>query len=131
MKNAHILNPSLIRAIAAIGHTQTFVIADAGLPIPPGVEVIDLSLVAGVPGFLQTLRAVCSELVVESAVAAREMEQCSSGLYRELRHELGNIPLTLVDHEELKSRLPQAFVVVRTGETTSFANVILTAGVNF
>ena len=47
MKNANILNPELISAIAAIGHTELFAIADAGLPIPKGVQVVDLSLVAG------------------------------------------------------------------------------------
>ena len=44
MKRDRILNTNLISEIAAIGHTQYLVIGDAGLPIPKGVNVIDLSL---------------------------------------------------------------------------------------
>lgn len=131
MKNANILNPELISAIAAIGHTELFAIADAGLPIPKGVQVVDLSLVAGVPGFLQTLQAVCSELVVEGATVAREMEKVSPEHYEKTRELLRGMPMEKVSHEEFKALLPKVRTVVRTGETSSYCNVILRAGVNF
>ena len=60
-----ILNAQLLSAIAHCGHTQTLVICDAGLPLPPGVPVIDLALVRGVPTFLEALKAVAGQLVVE------------------------------------------------------------------
>ena len=123
MKNANILNPELISAIAAIGHTELFAIADAGLPIPKGVQVVDLSLVAGVPSFLQTLQAVCSELV--------EMEEVSPTHYEKTRALLQGMPMEKVSHEEFKALLPKVRTVVRTGETSSYCNVILRAGVNF
>ena len=122
MKNANILNPELISAIAAIGHTELFAIADAGLPIPKGVQVVDLSLVAGVPSFLQTLQAVCSEL---------EMEEVSPTHYEKTRALLQGMPMEKVSHEEFKALLPKVRTVVRTGETSSYCNVILRAGVNF
>lgn len=131
MKNANILNPELISAIAAIGHTELFAIADAGLPIPKGVQVVDLSLVAGVPGFLQTLQAVCSELVVEGATVALEMEQASPVHYEKTRELLPGMPMEKISHEEFKALLPKVRTVVRTGETSSYCNVILRAGVNF
>jgi len=44
MKKSGLLNPQLCAAVARLGHTQTFVVADAGLPIPHEVPVIDLAL---------------------------------------------------------------------------------------
>lgn len=45
MKKSGLLNPQLCAAGARLGHTQTFVVADAGLPIPHEVPVIDLAVV--------------------------------------------------------------------------------------
>ena len=70
MKSGNLLNPALSAAIASLGHTEYLVIADAGLPIPKGVEVIDLSLCRGVPAFLDAVKTVLAELVVESYIYA-------------------------------------------------------------
>lgn len=131
MKKDRILNPELIAQIAAIGHTESLVIADAGLPVPAGVKVIDLSLVRGVPSFLQVLDAVLEELVVEQYTLASEMTAKSPALYHDTRVRLAPLPETLVPHEQFKALTRQAKAIIRTGETTPFANVILTAGVNF
>lgn len=131
MKKDRLLNPQLIQAIAAMGHTDLLVVADAGLPVPKGVAVVDLSLVRGVPTFIQTLRAICEELVVEGYTLAQEMEGKSPALYAQTRALLGELPCETLPHEELKRLSQKASVIVRTGETTSYANVILRAGVNF
>lgn len=131
MKRDRILNPDLISSIAAIGHTEYLVIADAGLPVPKDVKVLDLSLVHGVPSFEQVLEAVCQELVIESYIVAQEMPQVNAGLYQRTQQLLRNLPCKMVPHEEFKQLTAKAKVVVRTGETSSFANVILIAGVNF
>src|ERR1035437_7566462 len=39
--------------------------------------------------------------------------------------------LSLISHDELKARLPETQLVVRTGESTPYANVILHCGVPF
>ena len=41
------------------------------------------------------------------------------------------MPMEKVSHEEFKALLPKVRTVVRTGETSSYCNVILRAGVNF
>ena len=81
MKKDRILNPELIAQIAAIGHTEYLVIADAGLPVPNGVKVIDLSVVRGVPTFEQVLSAVREELVSDAYIVAGEMPGKSPELY--------------------------------------------------
>lgn len=125
------MNPQLIQAIAAMGHTDLLVVADAGLPVPKGVAVVDLSLIRGIPTFVDTLRAICEELVVEGYILAEEMEGKSPALYAQTRSLLGDLPCETMTHDELKRLSQKASVIVRTGETTSYANVILRAGVNF
>lgn len=127
MKKGGILNARLSGALARLGHTDTVVIADCGLPVPRGVEVIDLALVFGVPRFTEVLDAVRDEIVVESVVAAHEAESSPAGGWIGERFEA----VKHVSHAELKERVRDASVVVRSGETTSYANVILTCGVPF
>jgi D-ribose pyranase len=129
LRDVAILNPRLLALLAGAGHMDLIVIADAGLPIPPGLEVIDLSLVSGVPSFLQVLDAVRQVLAVESAVLARETS--SQGIYPELASRLKGLSVEEVSHEEFKVRLSKARGAIRTGETTPFANVGLIAAVTF
>ncbi|MBI2201470.1 MAG: D-ribose pyranase, partial [Armatimonadetes bacterium] len=100
-------------------------------PIPADVLRIDLTLVAGVPPFLQTLEAVLKELQVEGAVVADEMIRRSPDLYRAVRRVLDGIPLETIANDVLKSMLPRARAVIRTGEQTPYANIILRSGVVF
>lgn len=129
LREVAILNPRLLALLAGAGHTDLIVIADAGLPIPAGLEVIDLSLVSGVPSFIQVLDAVRQVLAVESALLARETR--GQALYRELASRLKGLSVEEVSHEEFKARLGKARGVIRTGETTPYANVGLVAGVTF
>ena len=131
MKKDRILNPELIAQIAAIGHTEYLVIADAGLPVPNGVKVIDLSVVRGVPTFEQVLSAVREELVSDAYIVSGEMPGKSPELYACTGRLLAGLPETRIPHEEFKALTRKAKAIVRTGETTPYANVILVAGVNF
>ncbi|AQX15665.1 D-ribose pyranase [Tessaracoccus lapidicaptus] len=128
MKRSGLLNPDVASAIARLGHTDTFVIADCGLPIPQGVRIIDLSLVFGIPRFVDTLSALLAEVVVEGAVAADEAR--GGPVEQILRDQLGADP-EWVPHADLKARVRGASFVIRTGESTPYANVILSCGVPF
>ena len=57
-----------------MGHTEYLCIADCGLPIPKGTKTVDISLTAGIPGFLDVLQAVNTELVTEQAIVASEID---------------------------------------------------------
>lgn len=127
MKKSGLLNPALVHAVARLGHTETFVIADCGLPIPREVEVIDLALVFGVPRFVEVLDAILHEVVVEGGIAAEEVRATQADQWLTDRVK----PLTYTSHEELKRLVKEAAFVVRTGETTSYANVVLRCGVPF
>jgi len=131
MKKTGILNADLMYVITTMGHTDRIAIADSGLPIPASVRRIDLALSVGIPTFLQTLAAVLGDLQVEAAVVAEEMARRSPALYAAVNRMLGGIRVEQVPHETFKSLLIGTRAVVRTGEQTPYANVILQSGVTF
>lgn len=131
MKRDRLLNREIVSEIAALGHTEYFCIADCGLPIPKGVKVIDISITAGKPAFLDVLDAVREELVIESAILAVEIDDKNRELSEEMEKRFDGMLVKKVFHEEFKKLTEHAKCIVRTGENSSYANVILVGGVNF
>ncbi|MFD9907574.1 D-ribose pyranase [Streptomyces sp. NPDC059063] len=134
MKRAGILNRHLAGALAELGHGDRVLVCDAGMPIPAGPRVVDLAFVAGVPSFAEVLDGLLGELVVEGAVAAREVRAANPPAAGLLADRFPGAPgpwLDLVPHEELKRRTADARLVVRTGEARPYANALLTCGVFF
>ena len=128
-----ILNPEIISSLTAIGHTEYLVIADSGLPLPAksNINIIDLSLVKGIPSFIQVLDAVMQKFVIESYILAEEITEKNKELYRHVGKYLSDVPEKLVSHEEFKELTKKSHTIIRTGEATPYANVILVGGVNF
>lgn len=131
MKKIGILNQPISSVIAGLGHMDTLVIADAGLPIPLETQRIDLALAQGVPTFLETLDVVLTEMQVEQAIIAEEMITVSPDLYSAVKKRLGDIPIEMDTHLIFKEQTRSARAVIRTGEFTPYANIILVAGVVF
>ena len=131
MKKDRLLNPEIVSAVASLGHTEYFCIADCGLPIPKGVKVIDVSIVGGKPSFLELVDAVKDELVIESTILSSEIDEKNVPLSREMDARFGDLPCRKVPHEEFKALTKDAKCIIRTGENTSYANVIFVGGVNF
>ncbi len=131
MKKTPLLNVALSELIASLGHGDMLVIGDAGLPIPAETYRIDLALTRGVPGFIETVRTVLSEMQVERVIVAEETARVSPHVLQELQALLPGVPFEQVSHELLKDLCGRARAVVRTGEFTPYANVILVAGVVF
>ena len=131
MKKTGILNKDISEVVASLGHTDTLVIADAGLPISVETRRIDLALTKGIPGFLDTLRVVLTEMQVEQAIVAEEMLEASPNVYRAIKELLGDVSIETVAHLIFKEKTNSARAVIRTGEFTPYANVILVSGVVF
>ncbi len=135
MKRTRLLNSELSYEISRIGHTASITLCDAGLPIPKGVKRIDLAIESGYPSFIRTLDAMLSEMMVEEIVIASEIDAKNPGVLQEMLelfrvHQMEPI-VTRVPHEEFKERTRSSEVIVRTGECTPYANVILKSGVVF
>ena len=131
MKKVGTLNQPLSEVIAGLGHMDQLVIGDAGLPIPLETQRIDLALTQGVPSFLETLRVILEEIQVEGAIVAEEMIDVSPDIYKKVKELLPEIPLESIPHTEFKRQTSGARAVVRTGEFTPYANIILISGVIF
>lgn len=131
MKKIGVLNQPVSAVIAGLGHTDTLVIADAGLPIPPETQRIDLALTAGIPTFLDTLRTILSEMQVERAIVAEEMLNISPGVFQQIEDLLGDVHIETIPHLLFKEKTRSARAIIRTGEFTPYANIILVAGVVF
>ena len=74
------------------------------------------------------LEAIAGDLVVEAATVATEL--CADAVLDGIRRACRRTA-EATGHEEFKSRCRAARAVVRTGEATPYANVILRAGVAF
>ena len=131
MRKTGILNQGILNATGSLGHTDHIVVCDAGLPIPLGVERIDLSIVRNQPRFLDVLKPLLAEIVVEKIILATEIEKASPDLAAQIRDLAGPIPIEFISHEQFKRLTHDAKAVVRTGEHTPYANAILQSGVDF
>lgn len=134
MKKTPLLNIALSRAIASLGHGDILMIVDAGMPVPAGVELIDLALTHGVPDFLSVLQVVLTEMQVESHVLAEEMlvkRPPALATVSALQASGGLGEQRLVSHEALKQLSRGARAIIRTGECQPYTNIALVAGVVF
>ena len=134
MKKTPLLNIALSRLIASLGHGDIVIIADAGLPVPNGVELIDLALTQGVPDVCSTLSTVLSEMQVQSHVLAHELLQmpCPALSCSDMHNTRGDLgSRSLLDHNAFKALCLRAKVIVRTGECRPYCNIALIAGVTF
>ena len=131
MKKRGILNAQLSYLLAALGHNDLFMIGDAGMPIPEGVEVVDLVLTAGVPTFKQVLDAVLDEVQVEGYYLAHEIKEFNPELEEYIKAGLPEAEVEYMPHEDLKKFSGKCRFAIRTGEFSPYPNVILRAGVVF
>lgn len=131
MKKTPLLQSDLSYTIATLGHLDMLVIADAGLPVPRETVRIDLALTQGVPGAVQTLKVVLDEMEVEKVILAEEVKDRNPKFLEDVQNLLPGVPVEYLTHSELKAMTKSARAIVRTGEFSPYANVILVSGVVF
>ena len=131
MRKTALLNSQISEVISKMGHTDTLAIGDCGLPIPDNTKRIDIALIKNIPGFIETLRAILTEFQIQEVIVAKETFEVSPLIFKEIKKAVGDVKITFISHEELKSELKECKAVVRTGEQTPYANVILKSGVVF
>lgn len=136
MKRHGILNSDIAAVLAHMGHTDRICIGDCGLPIPDGPERIDLALRFGLPSFMDVLEEVAGDMKIEKVILAEEIREKSPELAAQIRTYLESQGIeeemaVFVPHEELKGLTKECRAVIRTGETTPYANIILQSGCIF
>ena len=129
MLKTGILNPRLNDLLSRVRHTNTLVIADRGFPFWPQIETVDISLVDDVPTVLQVIAAVRLNHKFTQAFQAEEFLRHNTPAVRlKFVAALKGVPAKFEPHVELKKRVPHAIGLIRTGDTTQYANVILISG---
>lgn len=133
VKRQGILNSDISRVLSYMGHTDTICIGDCGLPIPDEVERIDLALTFGEPGFMRTLEIVTGDMKVEKIVLAEEIKEQNPKVLEQVEALFAGqaVEVEFVSHAVLKERTHDCKAVIRTGETTPYANIILQSGCIF
>lgn len=133
MKREGMLNSEISRVLSYMGHTDRIAIGDCGLPIPDEVERIDLSLTFGEPRFLRVLELVLRDMKVEKVVLAEEIRTQNPAVLHgiEALLEGQNVEAEYVPHTAFKAATRDCKAVIRTGETTPYANIILQSGCIF
>lgn len=133
MKRNGILNSDISRVLSYMGHTDTLAIGDCGLPIPAETERIDLALAFGEPRFIRVLEEVLKDMKVEKIVLAEEIKEQNPQVLAQIEalFDGQRVAVEYVPHEQLKEKTGRCRAVIRTGETTPYANIILQAACIF
>ena len=131
MKKSKLLNSELSYEVAKIGHTQTMVVCDCGFPIPQGVKRIDLAVAENIPGFLETLDVLLTEMEVEKIILAEEIKTASPQMEVQILKRFPSAEVEYVQQPEFREMSKSAECAVRTGEMTLYANLILQSGATF
>ncbi len=147
MKKSGIYNSELAKAVSKMGHGDIILIGDVGCPFPRHdmTTCVDLAVCEGVPKVTDVVKAVLSELVVESYIVTEETKSVSPQVYEEFKTILskennkGNALVEkCIPHVDMKNLWlngalngEEVKVFVRTGERCPFCYIALVAGVDF
>jgi len=124
-----IINPQISALLCRVRHTNMLVIADRAFPSWPTIETADISLTDGIPTVLQVLEAIKPNFDIIGIFMAKEFEKDNPREVRNLFAQATHgIPVTFEPHAHFKRRVPNAVGLIRTGDSTPFANMILVSG---
>ena len=131
MKKLGIINSDITKVLTDLGHTDQICIADAGLPVPTGTKKIDLALANGFPSFLDVLRLVLADMWIEKVYLATEIKTNNPNIYEEIKNMIPDSMIEWCSHAEFKAISKNSKAIIRTGEMTPYANIILQSNVHF
>jgi D-ribose pyranase len=127
MLQSGILNPHLLHLLARIRHTNTLVIADWAFPFWPQIETVDLSLTHGIPSVPEVLAAIRANFTIGRIWQAEEfLDHNPDETRRAFEAATAGLPdIERLPHLTFKTLVPAAIGLVRTGDATPYANLIL------
>ncbi|MDB5084787.1 MAG: D-ribose pyranase [Bacilli bacterium] len=123
-----ILHPTLNRILSETGHTDLLTICDRGFPVPKGPERLDLALFDNLPTVLDVLAAIDQQFVIDRIIITEEMQEASPERVNQLRQRFPHLRIDLVSHRRFKDICPESRAVIRTGDTTPYANLMIVSG---
>jgi len=132
MKKNGILNSEISKVLSDLGHKDQIVIGDCGLPVPDGVQKIDIALKFDTPSFIETLETVLSDMEIEKVILANEIKSDNKETENKIIDLVEeDVDYNYVSHDEFKNLTKNVKAIIRTGERSPFANIILQSNVIF
>ena len=131
MKKNGILNSDISRVLSYMGHTDRICISDCGLPIPEEIKRIDLALTFGIPSFIEVLENVALDMKIEKIYLAEEIKNNNPEVLNKIKEIITDVEVEFVSHSEFKNMTRECKAVVRTGENSPYAYIILQSGCIF
>ncbi len=138
MIHGPMIHPPLLRALAGAGHGAKILIADSNYPhetyANPRSTVVFLNLAPGLINATDVLEVVKKTVPIESAalmVPAPETGHVDIPIHGEFRAALPGVEFTEISRWDYydAAGAQDVAVVIATGESRIYANVLLTIGV--
>jgi D-ribose pyranase len=129
MKKTGLLNRDLTAIVGAMGHYDRLVVCDAGFPIPLDHRYVDLALRPDQPRVLDVVELLLTELEVEQIRFASEALDKTPDRLEQLSKLAPLAEVSHIPHTEFKELAQGSRAIVRTGDFTPYANVMLISGV--
>lgn len=125
MKRNGIINSEISKVLSYMRHTDLVCISDLGLPCPDDIKSIDLSLKLGLPSFIDVLSEIIKDIKIERIILAEEIKNNNEEVYNKILSMFENISIEYVSHNNFKQKTSDCKAIIRTGEATPYANIIL------
>lgn len=135
MLRGPITHPHLLSALGQSGHGTKVLIADGNYPFrtggPPDALRIFLNLRRGLVSVTDVLSAVVESVPIEAAEVMVPDSGADPDVFRDFVRLLPGIPLTRRTRFDFydQARAGDVGVLVATGESRTYANILLTIGV--
>ena len=116
MQRHGILNSHIAKVLADLGHTDTICISDCALDF-------------GVPSFEQVVSIIAKHMKSEAVHVAKEIKENNPEAYDFLESTFPSNQYEWIEtsHEAFKEATKQCKCIIRTGEASPYANIILRA----
>ena len=129
MKEIGIINREIAKAISEQGHHDLLMVCDAGFATPKDVEVIDISMKENQPTVVEFLNELTKYFSVEKVILANQTRETNPSYFKKIIETFNDSPeVETLDHSELKKLSKSVKAIIRTGDFTAYANIIMVSG---
>ncbi len=128
-------HPTILNTLARMGHGSQVLIADGNFPSithsNPTAEHVFLNLKPGLVTVIDVLEALITAIPVEAAHVMQPNDGSDPAIFNEFRHMLPALQLQPVERFAFygMARGHDVGLVIATGESRIWANILLTIGV--
>jgi len=136
MLKTKLLHPEILMALGSNGHGANVLIADGNFPfttsVPATARKVFLNLAPDLLTVTDVLKVLIQAIPVESATVMVPPDECDQPVFTEFIDILGpDVPLKKLKRYEFydQAKRNDTCLVIATGESRRFANLLLTIGV--